>query len=89
MNKWDLISFVTASDYRQTIILALQDGEKQPTELTTQTGRNFSHISRTLTELADRELVDRRQLDDGRKWAYRLTPTGREIAANVTEVVAT
>ncbi|MFA5930899.1 MAG: ArsR family transcriptional regulator [archaeon] len=54
--NWEEIAFIKASKYRKQILDSLSE-PKTPTELAKITGQNISHISRTLKELQERELI--------------------------------
>lgn len=72
-------SWVKASAYRESILLALEEKPKTPKELSEITDYYLSHVSNVLSDLEDHELAecitpDRRK---GRLWA--VTPKGEEI----------
>ncbi len=54
---WNLLGFIKASQYRQKVLIALDEGKKTPKELKDETGLYMSHISHTLKELTDKKLV--------------------------------
>lgn len=68
-----------ASDYREQVLLSLAGKAKPPKEVAEETGYYLSHVSNTLSELEDHDMVecltpDRRK---GRLWAA--TDIGNEI----------
>lgn len=88
MNKWDLTGFVTASSYRRHVVQALSAGERTPTELADVTPVEITHVSRALSELREKDLVELRVPESQQKSRYYgLTDKGREIARNVQAVM--
>lgn len=79
VTKWELIGKIKASIYRTQILKKLAEKEYMPKELEKETNIKFSHISRTLKELQDLELVvcKNPKLKKGR--FYQLTKKGRDI----------
>jgi predicted transcriptional regulator len=57
MNKWDKQAFVNASIYRTKIVEGLKNGPCSPKELSKSLDLKFSHVSRALTELAEKKIV--------------------------------
>lgn len=58
VNKhWEEISFLLSSKNRKKVIFSL-DKPKIPTELASSLGLNLSHVSRALTELSEKKLVE-------------------------------
>ena len=72
-------SWIKASDYRENILLALEEKPRTPKELSEMTEYYLSHVSNVLSDLDDHGLAecltpDRRK---GRLWAA--TEKGHEI----------
>lgn len=71
--------FVIASDYRVDVLDTLADGPATPTGISSQAGYDISHVSRSLTELRERGLVDLAVPEDTRKGRiYEITEAGSE-----------
>lgn len=75
----DDYAWVKASDYRENVLLALEDKPRPPKDIAEATGYYLSHVSNTLSDLADYGLAkcltpDRQK---GRLWAP--TDKGEEI----------
>jgi len=83
---WDTLGFVAASDYRRAVITALDnDGPATPTTLGERTGLAITHVSRTLTELRERDVVELLVPEERSKGHfYGLTDAGESVAAEVT-----
>jgi len=76
-------SWVKASEYRENILLALEDKPRTPKELAETTGYYLSHVSNVLSDLNDHELAecitpDRRK---GRLWAA--TDDGQDVIGDL------
>lgn len=76
-------AWVKASDYRESILLAISEKPKPPKELAEQTGYYLSHVSNTLSDLEERGLAecitpDRRK---GRLWST--TEKGSELVEDL------
>lgn len=52
-----LLGYIKASSYRKKIIKTLQDKKLTPIELARETNIPLSHISNTLAELVEKDLV--------------------------------
>jgi DNA-binding transcriptional ArsR family regulator len=84
---WETIGFVQSSRYRCEVLEALEEHPKTPSTLAEETGSGIAHLSRALSSLRDRGLVDL-LVEEGRKKGriYGLTDDGKEIAAAIQEV---
>lgn len=72
-------SWVKASDYRENLLLAIENKPRTPKELSEQTGYYLSHVSNVLSDLDDHGLArcitpDKRK---GRLWSP--TDEGEEL----------
>ncbi|MFW6434808.1 MAG: winged helix-turn-helix domain-containing protein [Halovenus sp.] len=86
---WDAVSHVTASQYRQAAVQALVDGPATPTGITEDTGHDIAHISRSLQNLREEDIVELLVSEDRRKGRYYgLTEHGERVADRVAEVTA-
>jgi len=83
---WGVLGFVVASDYRRAVITALDDdGPATPTTLGERTGLAITHVSRTLTELRERDVVELLVPEERSKGRfYGLTDAGEDIASEVS-----
>lgn len=55
---WNDAGYVVASTFRQDVLVSLLDGPATPSQLSESTGHANSHVSRALSELRDRGLVE-------------------------------
>lgn len=76
---WNLIGFIKASEYRKKVILALKKGNKTPKELRNELGYYMSHISHTLRELSEKNLVVCLTPNLYKGKIYALTELGNKI----------
>jgi DNA-binding HxlR family transcriptional regulator len=79
--RWDTISFVISSDYRLLVLDQLA-GPEIPSRITTDGDEHVltEHVTRALSELRDRELVELHVLDDQEEYRfYRLTEGGEQV----------
>lgn len=73
------LGFVLASEYRKKVMIVLQDKPSTPSIISEKTKIYPSHISNTLSELAEKKLVVclTPKLKKGR--LYELTKQGKQI----------
>lgn len=79
---WDAVAFIEPSENRCQILATLVDGgPATPTELSADVGVKVPHISRELSRLEDRGLVELTVSEDTKKGRYyAATPTGVQAA---------
>jgi DNA-binding MarR family transcriptional regulator len=77
---WRDYGYVVASNYRVKVIRTLLLHPKTPKQLSTETQIGITHVSRTIKELAARELVFCANPQDLKGKVYSLTDKGRELA---------
>jgi predicted transcriptional regulator len=82
MVRWDLISFVKRSSQRKKILEALQE-PTTPSHLARKTGLYLTHVSRTLRELVDKELVECLTPKETMEKYYRITKLGRNVLQKI------
>lgn len=80
---WSLVGYVRSSQYRDdTVRHIAEHGPSMPSEIAEGTGNELSHVSRSLSELRDREIVELlvpEQTQRGR--IYGLSDRGEGVAA--------
>lgn len=78
-----LIGYIKASNYRKNIIKSLEDKKLTPVELAKETSIPLSHVSNTLAELLEKDLVIclTPKLKKGR--LYELTANGKKILKQI------
>lgn len=76
--NWKLYSFVIRSKRRKDILLSLEKA-MTPTEIGDKVGASVSHVSRTLSDFQDRELVECVTPKQKVGRVYKLTEDGKNI----------
>jgi len=74
---WDALSFIYASEYRKKIIKTLSKTPQTPKEISENVKIRITHVSRTLKELSDRDLVICKTPYRNKGKIYDLTEKGR------------
>ena len=75
---WDLISFIKRSEQRQAILKVLEN-PKTPKEISKQTKLAPSHISRTLKEFMNKDIVKCLTPKQKIGRIYKLTEKGEKL----------
>jgi len=79
-DEWDEIGFVISSRYRVEVLRRLSEGPATPTQIATDSGAGIAHISRALSSLRERDLVELLVSEDRKKGrVYGITDPGEEI----------
>lgn len=53
----DKLSWLKASEYRQNVLKSLKNNPRTPKDISEDTDYYLSHVSKTLSDLVDKELV--------------------------------
>ena len=78
------ISYVKISSYRKRVMKSLDDGDvKIPTEIAKDSDIRTNHISKVLSELKARDLVECINPEARKGRLYRLTDYGKDIVKNM------
>lgn len=86
---WDLVSYVTSSQYRMETVAELSNGPATPSAVgaNIETSGSTGHASRAISELEEKGLVELLVSEDRKKGRYYgLTDTGEDVAEQVAEV---
>lgn len=85
---WEILSKIKRSNYRLKILKYLHDiGEpRTPTEIGSKTDISRSHVSRTLGDLKDSNLVEVLNPDAHYDRRYRITEKGTKIIEKIQEI---
>ncbi|WP_330633643.1 winged helix-turn-helix domain-containing protein [Halocatena halophila] len=85
---WDKVSFVIRSEYRLKILDRLEDRPAIPSTISEDTEIQRTHVSRALSELREKEIIDLLVPDERKKGRiYGLTEQGSEIFQEADEMV--
>lgn len=83
---WDAAGYVEASACRTAVVALLRREDAIPTELADAAGIKIQHVSRTLTELRDKGVVELTVPESRHKnRRYALTDTGHAVASVISE----
>ena len=74
-----LSSFVRISKYREKTLKSIGDEVKIPTHIAKDSGIRTNHISKVLSELKSKEMVECINEEARKGRLYRLTDTGRDV----------
>lgn len=74
-----LTSFVQISKYREKTLRSIGDEVKIPTNIAKDSGIRTNHISKVLSELKSKEMVECINEEARKGRLYRLTDTGRDV----------
>lgn len=80
MTDWDEISYVISSTYRVETLGRLADGPSTPSGIAEDTGQSIAHVSRALSDLESRDLVELLVSEHRQKGrVYGITDAGQTI----------
>lgn len=83
---WEAVTFVRASQYRESVVRRLASSPAILTTIAADTELCLTHVSRTLGRLRTRSLVELLVADDRRKGRiYGLTDRGRAVNASIED----
>lgn len=77
------LSYVNISSYRKKTVKALKDEVKIPTQIAKDSGIRTNHISKVLSELKSKEIVECINEEARKGRLYRLTNVGEDIVKNI------
>ncbi len=75
----ETLKFIQRSTYRQRVLKALDDDVLMPTEIAERSNIKTNHVSKVLSELKSKELIEIINPEARKGRLYRLTETGKEI----------
>ena len=75
----DTIDFVKRSQYRQRVLTSLDGNVLIPTEIAKRSNIKTNHVSKVLSELKSKDLIDIINPEARKGRLYRLTDFGDEI----------
>ena len=78
-----LTSYVQISKYREKTLKSLGDEVKIPTHIAKDSGIRTNHISKVLSELKSKDIVECINEEARKGRLYRLTDTGKDVLDNI------
>ena len=79
------ISYVEISKYRTKVMKALEGSVKIPSVIANDSGIRTNHISKVLSELKSKEIVECINEEARKGRLYRLTDTGKDVLETIKE----
>lgn len=86
MNNWDLISFVKSSNKRFQILSLLNDAVSTPSDISKKLDIPISHVSSTLSELSERDLIVCLTPERRKTKLFETTKTGKSILLKIEDI---
>ena len=80
-----LTSYVQISKYREKTLKSIGDEVKIPTNIAKDSGIRTNHISKVLSELKNKEIVECINEEARKGRLYRLTDTGKEVLETIKD----
>lgn len=80
-----LTSYVEISKYREKTLKAIGNNVKIPTNIAKDSDIRTNHISKVLSELKSKEIVECINEEARKGRLYRLTDTGKEVLESINE----
>lgn len=88
-NEYDellkLTSYVQISKYREKTLKSIGKEVKIPTHIAQDSGIRTNHISKVLTELKNKDIVECINEEARKGRLYRLTDTGKDVLKTIEE----
>jgi predicted transcriptional regulator len=81
--NWQDVSFIISSEYRKKVLEKLVFPQT-PSKLSKEININIAHISRALTELESKKLVECLTPDSNKGKLYVITAYGKKILSKVS-----
>lgn len=80
-----LTSYVKISKYREKTLKSIGNNVKIPTNIAKDSNIRTNHISKVLSELKSKEIVECINEEARKGRLYRLTDTGKEVLESINE----
>ncbi len=80
-----LTSYVEISKYREKTLKSIGNNVKIPKNIAKDSGIRTNHISKVLSELKSKEIVECINEEARKGRLYRLTDTGKEVLESINE----
>lgn len=79
----DTIDFVKRSQYRQRVLTSLEGNVLIPTEIAKRSNIKTNHVSKVLSELKSKDLIEIINPEMRKGRLYRLTKKGEAVTENI------
>ena len=81
----ETLEFIQRSSYRQRVLKALDEDVLMPTEIAERSNIKTNHVSKVLSELKSKELIEIINPEARKGRLYRIQPNGKEILKYMDE----
>jgi predicted transcriptional regulator len=85
---WNSVSFVMSGKPRIRILIELKNGQKTPSELAAILKIPRSHVSKTIKELEEKELIRCLTPDRRKMKFYIISDTGKDILSYISNITS-
>ncbi len=85
---WNSVSFVMSGKLRIRILIELKNGQKTPSELAATLKIPRSHVSKTIKELEEKELIKCLTPDRRKMKFYIISDTGKEVLSHINNITS-
>ncbi len=79
----ETLDFVRRSSYRQNVLKSLEDNVLMPKEISERSNIKTNHVSKVLSELKSKELIELVNPEARKGRLYRLTDNGEEVIKEI------
>ena len=79
----ETLDFIQRSTYRQRVLKSLENDVLMPTEIAERSNIKTNHVSKVLSELKSKELIELVNPEARKGRLYRLTSVGEEIVGHL------
>lgn len=85
---WNTVSFVMSGKPRIRILIELKNGQKTPSELAGILKIPRSHVSKTIKELEEKDLIKCLTPERRKMKLYTISDQGKEILSNISSITS-
>lgn len=85
-NIWDEVSLILSSSWRLNVLKEL-DSPKKPSQLTKKLKMPYSHISKTLNQLKDHNLINILTPNKTQGRLYIITEEGKKVLLEAEKII--
>lgn len=82
---WDTYGYIMASEYRKRVVLSLYEKPKTPKEIAEETSYHLSHVSNTLSDLSENDIVECLTEERSKGRIYDVTTIGESIGKQLSK----
>lgn len=82
---WDLTGWIISSDPRRLVLEATMDGPITPKKVSDKKDIRMEYVSRSLSELSERNLVECLNPEAHKGKLYKITGKGEDVISKIDE----